>query len=274
MYAQYWNLECQPFESNQDPAFFYSSRTHQAALLKLRYLLDSGKAVGVLGGNTGIGKSYLVRLLAHEAEESFGPFIHVRYPVLSPSELIAWLAVELGSEAVARDRELTLDRSLREFEIRLQHFTRQHRQPVIVIDEAHLIDDPAVFQTLQLLLNFRDETPFTLLLCGQRTLLARLARMPEFEERIGVKALLQPFSREETAEYIQTRLSVAGLDEAVFDQAALQEIHELSGGIPRRINRMADLAMLVGFADGLRTLTSREIGSVAEEIGLTMAQAE
>jgi type II secretory pathway predicted ATPase ExeA len=82
--------------------------------------------------------------------------------------------------------------------------------------------------------------------------------------------LIQPFSREETAEYISHRLNVSGITDSPFVESALDEIHELSGGVPRRINRIADLALLVGFADGMSQLTTREIESVANEIGLTV----
>ena len=132
--------------------------------------------------------------------------------------------------------------------------------------DAHLIEDCRIFQTLQLLLNYRDEWPFTLILSGQRSLLARVARMPELDERIGVKALLQPFSRDETGDYIRHRLAVAGLKQAIFDEAALTEIQELSGGTPRRINRIADLSLLVGYADGRSAVSAREVEAVSEEV--------
>ena len=66
MYSQYWNLHCQPFENDADPTFFFRSRTHQAALLKLKYLIDANKGCGLLVGSSGAGKSYVTRLLIEE----------------------------------------------------------------------------------------------------------------------------------------------------------------------------------------------------------------
>jgi len=271
MYAQYWNLGSRPFENDCDPAFFYRSRTHQAALLKLRYLLDSNKGAGLLVGGTGYGKTYLTKMLISDLNESFGPVVWVHYPFLTAPELLGYLAAQINSEEVEPGRdELALDRILRQLQTGLAFHADEGRHPLIVLDDAHLIEDQRVFQTIQLLLNLRGETPFTVLLCGQRSLLARIEHLPELNERLGVKSLIQSFSRDETAEYVRHRLHVAGLKQPVFDEAALTEIHELAGGVPRRVNRIADLALLVGFADGMQQLTAREIESVADEVGQCM----
>ena len=271
MYSQYWNLEKQPFENDSNPEFFFRSRTHQAAVLKLQYLVESHRGAGLLCGGTGSGKTYLTRLLLQELDEQYAPVVFVYYPFLTPTELVAFIAGELGAdESELRHEQGGFDHTLRLFQDRLRFYAEKHQHPIIVIDEAHLIEEQRVFQTIQLLLNYREETPFTVIISGQQSLLNRLTRLPELEERIGVKSLIHSFSREETIQYVTHRLQVAGLSEAVFDDAALHEIHELSGGVPRRINRIADLSLLVGFADGMTTLTTKEIASVAEEIGLVV----
>ena len=274
MYAQYWNLESKPFECDSDPAFFFRSRTHQAALLKLRYLIDSNKGAAVLCGNTGVGKTFLLRMFKQELQESdsrFGPFVQLNYPFLTSNELVGFLAAELGAEeAIVRNADIGFDTTLRQLESRFAHFADAGHHPVIVLDEAHLIEDQKVFRTIQLLLNYRSDYSFTFLLAGQPSVLSRVSRLTELDERIGVKSLIQPFSREETAEYISHRLNVSGITDSPFVESALDEIHELSGGVPRRINHIADLALLVGFADGMSQLTTREIESVANEIGLTV----
>jgi type II secretory pathway predicted ATPase ExeA len=266
MYAQYWNLETNPFENDFNPAFFFPSRTHQAALLKLQYLIASNKGCGLLIGDTGAGKSFVTKMLARELDQRFAPFVHVHFPVMTAAELIGYLACQLGADNNIESHGFHV--VLRSFENALRSHTAANRHPVIVIDEAHLIDEHEVFQAIQLLLNFRDETPFTLLLCGHRGLISRISRVRELDERIAIKSILQPLNRNETAEYIQHRLATAGLKGEVFDAAALNEIHELSTGTPRKINRIADLALLMGFADSSTQLTSRDIDGVADEMGI------
>ena len=118
MYTQYWNLDSKPFECDSDPAFFFRSRTHQAALLKLRYLIDSNKGAAVLCGNTGNGKTFLLRMFKQELQDSderFGPFVQLNYPYLTSNELVGFLAAELGAEeAIVRNADIgfTIDEPL------------------------------------------------------------------------------------------------------------------------------------------------------------------
>ncbi|MGH7202786.1 MAG: ExeA family protein, partial [Planctomycetaceae bacterium] len=170
MYEQYWGLQRSPFESHCDTSFAYRSQTHQTALLKMRYVLEGRLGAGMLVGGTGCGKTFLGHLLAAEVPERFGPFVHVVFPRLSADELLSYLATQLGAEEPGDG----LDRTLRALEGQLAWHAEHNCHPVLLIDDAHLIDDSSVFETLQLLLNFQQTAPaaFSLLLVGDRTLLA------------------------------------------------------------------------------------------------------
>lgn len=266
MYTQFWNLECQPFECDYDSRFFFRSRTHQAALLKLKYLVDSNKGAGLLIGETGAGKSSVTSMLASELAAEYSPVVTLHYPLLNPAELIAFLAGELGADAGGVQSTQPIDELLRSLKTTLRAHNDEGRHPVIVLDDAHHIEDARVFRTLQLVLNLRHETPFTVIMTGQPILLSRVAQVPELDQRIGAKSLLQPFAREETAEYIRHRLTVAGVESQVFSIEAMNEIHELSGGLPRQINRLADLALLVGYADRLSEIPRSIVSSAAAEV--------
>jgi len=269
IYQQYWGLDCSPFENSGDADSYFASETHQAALLKMRYVVENRLGAGLIVGGVGYGKTYLARLLKTELSENAGPFIHVVFPQLSSSELLAYLAVELGAEesAIGRGRG-DLDLTIRQLQLRLCHYTTEGKHPVIVIDDAHLIEDLRVFRTLQLLLNYsqQDDIDFSLLLLGEPILLGTIERMAPLNERLGVRSLLRPLSGSETDQYILHRLEVAGRTRPIFDDDALTAIFELSAGVPRRINRLCDLALLVGCADELQTLSAAEIDAVGEEL--------
>jgi general secretion pathway protein A len=147
-------------------------------------------------------------------------------------------------------------------------FSEQNRHPVIIVDEAHLIEDIQVFQALRLLLNFQeqDKCRFSLIFVGQRELLNTVRRLGQLEERLSVKCLLRPLSAEETAAYVTHRLEAAGSTRPIFEPTAMQPLHELSGGVPRRINRLCDLALLVGFADGSSSISPEQVEAVAQEL--------
>ena len=201
IYESYWGLTRSPFENACDADFFYRSDTHQASLLKMRYVVENRLGAGLLVGGVGYGKTYLARLLERELSANAGPFVHLLFPQLSPAELLAYLAVELGADesAVGHGRG-DLDVTLRQLERRLRELTASGRHPVIIIDDAHLIDDPQVFRTLQLLLNYSqcDDIDFTLLLLGEHNLLGPIERMAQLNERLGARGLLKPLSRDET----------------------------------------------------------------------------
>lgn len=267
MYTNYWQLQSSPFE-NGDPRFYFASDTHQSGLLKLRYLLENQKEAGLLVGGTGLGKSYLLRALAEQMGESHGPFVRLVFPQMSSPELLAYLAVELGADpASVSSAAGGLDRTVREIQRLLTQFAAQGRRPVIIIDEAHLIDDLQIFHTLRLLLNFSErKSDFTLILAGQRELLTHVRRIGEFEERLAVKCLLRPLNLEETVGYVSYRLEVAGARRPIFEPTAVTTIFEVSKGIPRRINRVCDLALLVGFAEESSSISAEQIEAVSEEL--------
>jgi general secretion pathway protein A len=124
-----------------------------------------------------------------------------------------------------------------------------------------------IFQSLRLLLNLpQAETGrFSLIFSGQRELSTALRRIGQLEERLAVKCLLSPLSADETVAYISRRLEAAGASRPIFEPQALAPLFELSGGVPRRINRICDLALLVAYADESETVSAEQIEAVAEE---------
>ncbi|MGE0610364.1 MAG: ExeA family protein [Pirellulales bacterium] len=173
---------------------------------------------------------------------------------------------------------LSAERTVRDSVRRLQSFltdnAQQGRHAVLVVDEAHLIDDVATLEALRLMLNFEvnSQPCLTLLLLGQSPLLSMIGRCQPLEERLSVKCVLRPLTLDETAAYVNHRLAAAGVPHPVFDAAAMLALHEQSRGIPRRINRLCDLALLVGYADEQPAIGSHQIESVSRE--LTVATAE
>jgi general secretion pathway protein A len=272
MYVKHWNLKRLPFENSLEPEWFFPSQTHQAALLKLRYLIEHQKGAGVVVGATGFGKTFLIRRLEHELNDTAGPWLHIVFPQLSADDLLGDLAFRLRGETARVEtgptEQLPRSLALRQIERSLDEHARAGRHPVIVVDDAHLMDDPGTLQALELLLNFQQppQRCFSLILLGDRLLLSRLSRMPRFDERLVVRAMLQSLSPDETARFIRYRLEVAGNRGTVFEPDALAELAERSGGVPRRINRLADLALLVGYADRRQLLTAQDVVAVSEEL--------
>lgn len=267
MYESYWQLEQKPFENGSDPRFYYPCESHQAALLKLRYAIENRRGAALLAGPSGSGKTLLVTMLRAVLGERFTPFVHLVYPQMTPDQLLAYLAGELVG-AIAGSSASSVQQSVQHIGHFLAQNTEQGRHAVVVIDEAHLLEDRRSWEALRLLLNFElaGRPGLTMLVTGQPDILPLLDRTPQFEERLGVKCLLRPLTASETAEYVVHRLRTAGASKTIFEPEALAAVHRLTHGIARRINRLCDLALLIGYAEQRAVLTAEQVEAVSQEL--------
>jgi type II secretory pathway predicted ATPase ExeA len=267
MYLDYWQLSTKPFEPSADRAWFFSSEAHEGAMLKLRYAIENRRGAVLLAGPAGVGKTLLAGLLRAELPGEFRPQVHLVFPQMSSRDLLVYLAEQIGAPPADPPRH-TIEESVRRLEFYLKQNAEQGGHAVVVIDEAHLLEDCGALETLRLLLNFESggRPALTLLLVGQMNLVPAIGRLPSLEERISVKSLLRTLTAEETASYVRHRLQVAGAGREIFTPDALEALHYLAHGTPRQINRLGDLALLVGFADRLPQLAAEQIEAVSEEL--------
>lgn len=273
MYLNHWQLAAKPFEPSGDGPFYYPSESHQGATLKLRYALENHRGAALLAGPSGVGKTLLVQKLIDQLPGAKQPVVHVVYPQMPSRELLAYLASRLTSAADAPQVTPSIDQSLLEIENHLSAACERDERPIVVIDEAHLLEDAGTLETVRLLLNLQREGKplLTLLLVGQSSLLSTLSRTPRLEERIAITAIVDPLSVEETHSYLQHRLAAAGATQEIFTSAAIDTLHQLAHGVVRRINRLGDLALLVGYASGTTTVDTPLVQSVASELAFARA---
>ena len=268
MYERHWQLERAPFDHDRRSDSFYSGRLHQEAIEKLNYLIEHGKGAAALVGASGTGKTHVLEMVRQRVSHGC-PVVQLVYPQLSPHELVAYLTQELGGCPLDfNSANLGLDVLLRSFETRLKELTEAGHEPVIILDDAHLIEDRRVFQTLHQLMNFQrpGRSNFALILAGQPELIGTLQTTAQIADRMAFHCFLQSLEEVETAEYIVHRLQAAGRSKPIFDSSAMRVLYELSGGIPRRINRLCDFALLVGYANQLQRISADQIEGVHTEI--------
>lgn len=267
MYENYWQLDRRPFENdNSDVRFYYPGESHQGAMLKLRYAVENRRPAALLSGASGSGKTLLVGQLRRHLAKQFSPIVHLVFPQMPAESLLAYVADELA--APGESKPGSIEQTVRRIQAFLAQNAAQNLHAILAIDEAHLIDDARSWDALRLLLNFdvNGQSTLTLLLVGQPALLAQMDRMPAMEERLGVKCLLRPFTVDETAAYVNFRLQAAGAKRQIFETAAMNTLHELTHGLARQINRLCDLALLVGFAEERQTIGADQLEAVAEEL--------
>lgn len=270
MYERHWNLSGRPFENWCDSRFFFPSEVHQTAILKLRYGIENRRAALALCGDSGMGKTMLVETLAADLPEDIHPVTRVVFPRLSGDQLLGYVADEMTGEE-SGNRE-TAVQSLRRIERFLRENTEAGNHGLLIVDEAHLLTVPDQLETLRLLLNIRTnetraEAAWTMLLVGDTTLLGLIERNHALDQRLSVKSMLGRFSLDQTMEYIAHRLQVVGgRIESIFTQNAIEALHMRAAGMPRRINRLGDLALMVGYAEDLKIIDSPQIEAVHQEL--------
>ena len=271
MYEAYWKLKQRPFESGANTRAYYPSEAHQGAMLKLRYAIEQEHAAALLCGAPGTGKTLLVRLLAEQLPDRFRPVVQLLFPQMPAGELLAYLAAELGGGTSAT---ASIAENVGRIEHELTERRARGRHTVLVVDDAQLLESSRTFDTLRLLLNLEaDGRPLmTLLLVGQPALLPMLERMPHLDERLGAKCLIRPLTIEETMSYVSHRMTVAGGSGTVFEPSALETLFLLTRGVPRRINRLCDLALLIAFAEEQRAICSEHVEAVAKELAVAAVE--
>ena len=254
-----------PFENTPDPRFLYRSSQHEEALARMFYTIQYKKGAGLLTGVFGCGKTVIAQAILNELNSEKYRYAYISNPLVTSEELLRSITRRLKSITLPdKKTEFSADYFLELLEKILCDYNREGKEIVVIIDEAHIIEDTKVFEELRLLLNFQLQEKFllTLLLFGQPELNSKVNDYQPLEQRIAIKCHLEPLSFEDTQQYIIHRLSVAGRGSPIFTEEAIQLIYEYSGGVPRRINRLCDISLLAGF------------GKKAEMIGDNIIQEE
>lgn len=260
MYEQFWNLECKPFENRVSTSTYFATAAHRSAELKLRYVLESRLSAALLTGGAGVGKTTLLRVLEerYRGDIAFHP---IQFPQLPPDQLLAYIAARLSHSPVSSGRTPT--ESLRCIEDQLIQCEADHQHVCVVVDECHGLPGES-FETLRLLLNVAEPlgAHLTLLLAGQPSVRKTLQFQPQFEERLAVQLNLAKLGADETAAYVQHRLQAADAKRAIFAEDAMEAIYHATQGVPGRINRLCDMALLVGFGEDCSEIDGEQIQAI------------
>ena len=269
MYEKYWGLTEKPFENTPDPRFLYHSSQHEEGLSRLLYVVKEGKGAAMLTGIFGCGKTLLARTLLKELDRDIYRTAFITNPYLSYEELLMHIVYNLGNKDLPeRKTEVLINIIVERLGEILENNMRDGKKTVIIIDEAHVIQDRGVWEEIRLLLNFQHEDKFllTLLLLGQPELKERIDANKQFAQRIAVKCHLESLNEEEARKYILHRLSMVGRNEPIFTEGSYSLVFKKSGGIPRRINHICDLALFSGFGNGLSLIEENTINDVGRDL--------
>lgn len=265
MYNDYWGFKEKPFENTPDPRFFYCSAKHEEALMRLLYAVQERKSSAMLSGECGSGKTLLSRIILNRLmnKEKYKVALVVN-PAIPLLELLGEIVYQLGGENPAGERKIDILRRLNEI---LYSVSQDGKHTVIIIDEAQTIAEDSVFDELRLLLNFQVNERFllTLLLLGQPELREKIEGTRQFKQRLALRYHLTTLTEVETKAYIGHRCLVAGKEIPPFSDGAYKLIYEYSQGLPREINNICDLSLVIGMGERADSVCERIAGEVIKD---------
>jgi general secretion pathway protein A len=269
MYEAYLGLKEKPFENTPDPRFFYYSSEHEESLYRLLYAVKEKKGAAMLSGVFGCGKTLIGRTILYELSKDIYRATFITNPQMEYIELLMAIAKGLGANNLpTRKTEVLTNVVLDDISNILENNLKDNKITVVMIDEAHVITDRHIWEGLRLLLNFQNDNRFllTLLLLGQPELKEQIDTNKQLAQRITVRCHLGPLNEEDTAKYVNHRLIIGGATKNMFTDDGFAAIYDKSGGIPRRINHICDLALLTGFSRKLEHINGEIISEVSRDL--------
>jgi general secretion pathway protein A len=244
------------------------SQRHHEALAHLMYGAGSRGGVVVLTGEIGAGKTTVCRCFLDQVPAGCD-VAYIFNPKLTVAELLQaiceefHIAVPLGTaRGGVKDYIDALNR----------HLLNAHaegRNSVLIIDEAQNLSIEVLEQLLLTNLETSERKLLQIVLIGQPELREILAQpaLEQLAQRVIARYHLEALSAQETASYIQHRLSTAGLSSASpFQPHVMRHVHQLTQGVPRRINLLCDRALLGAYAQGATEVDRRTLDKAAREL--------
>jgi general secretion pathway protein A len=140
------------------------------------------------------------------------------------------------------------------------------KETVLMVDEAQLLTEETL-EEIRLLLNFQlaDRFLVTIILLGQPEVQEKIRAIQQLSQRIAIKYHLVPFDYDDSAQYIDFRQKKAGRKENAFTPEAMERIYENTQGVPRKINNLCDLSLLIGFSKNQKKIESEIVESIVKD---------
>jgi type II secretory pathway predicted ATPase ExeA len=236
-----------PFGRDLAPGMLHRSAAHGEATARIGWCITE-RRIGVITGEVGAGKTVAIRAALSTLDASRYSIIYLPNPTIGVRGIHHQIVLALGGQPLVHHATLVPQTA----DALAVEQAERGRTPVLIIDEAHLLDHPQL-ESIRMLTNHdMDSTsPFACLLVGQPTLRRRmkLGVLAALDQRIGLRYAMPPMTAEETGSYLRHHLGLAGRSDTLFSDDATALIHQTSRGYPRAVNNIGLQALVAAFVD-------------------------
>jgi putative secretion ATPase (PEP-CTERM system associated) len=266
MYSEHYGLNGQPFQLTPDARFWFESRTHRRAMAYLGFGLAQSEGFVVVTGEIGAGKSTLAAHLLATIDRSRLNAISIVSTQVEGDDVLRLTAQGLGIATRGVEKAALLEA----VERRLDEETRAGKRTLLIVDEAQNLPVSAL-EELRMLSNYqlRGRPLMQILLLGQPEFRDKLASpgLEQLRQRVIASHHLEAMAADEVENYVAHRLALVGwAGRPAFAADAFAALHKASGGIPRRLNQLANRVMLQAAVDDAHGIDGALVEAVAREL--------
>jgi type II secretory pathway predicted ATPase ExeA len=264
MYKAFYGLSHPIFPKDIDPSNMFGSGDFEELSGRLNYM-KSQHGIMLLTGEPGTGKTTAVRNFVSTLNSEYFLPLYIPLATVAIGDFYKQL-----NNVLKGDHCSTKSMYFKSIQNRIIYYSVQlNKTPIIIIDEAHLLKNDNFFE-LQIITNFNMDSidPALLILIAQNHLNDRLSRnfLESFNQRINMKFNMSALSPKEIEKYILHHLKIAGGSKDIFSENACKAIHNISGGLVRKVGLLAIKTLSLGASLKKNILTEEEVLSASKEL--------
>ncbi len=261
MFLNHFDLNSHPFTEKPPIGWLLRDENTDQALARLKFFEQQG-AIALIIGQTGLGKSSLLRLFIHQLPQNRYQPLYLHLTPLNANAFLRLIVIKLGEKP-----KLGKDRMLLQI---LERINQNDKCTVFIVDEAHLLAAQTLTDLRLLISSIDEQISLKILLCGQETLSQTLKRSSQTDllQRITLQFMIRPMTKTQTSAYIDYRVTCAGGKDKIFEPEAKDLIHDYTGGVPRQVNNVATACLINAAARDVKIITEALVNESMAEFRL------